>query len=296
QTRGAIVRNNVAEKNVAGLEVENTQFVEVYGNQVQDNTAGLVVFDLPGNPVVGRDVYIHHNVIAENNRGNFAPTDGVNAVTTVSQIPAGTGTFALASRRVRISDNFYFQNDSAALSILSGLVIQSDPARWAIPDDMVIGDISGLNLEAVPGAVLNFRSKEVLIENNDFFENGNMPDGADPMQRPIGALLAVTYEIGSMGAAVDEILYDGIEEMVEPGTVLGGNTNNNRVCLSGNAGALYATLDLPRLEVLATRALVGQGPPPTLEDIYRPAEPFAPFDCTSLTGDPVGAVTLPIAN
>ena len=33
--------------------------------------------------------------------------------------------------------------------------------------------------------------------------------------------------------------------------------------------------------------------PPTLVPFYRPAKPFAPFDCTTLNGGPVAAVVLP---
>ena len=68
-----IVRNNEVRGNVAGLEIENTQFADVYGNVAHDNTAGIVVFDLPGNPIVGRDVRIRDNMIVDNNQTNFAP-------------------------------------------------------------------------------------------------------------------------------------------------------------------------------------------------------------------------------
>ena len=294
QTRGAVVRNNTAAQNVAGLEIENTQYAEVYGNLLTDNTAGLVVFDLPGNPVVGRDVWLHHNEVVRNNRGNFAPTDGANEVTTVSQIPAGTGTFALASRRVRISDNLYLENQSAAVSFLSGLVIQGDPARWAIPLPDLVGGVDGLDLEAIPGqAVLNFRTKEVLLSNNHFFGNGVAPDGDSPTTRPIGAILALTYTLSGQGLAVDDILYDGIEETVDP-TNPENNTNRNRICVAGNSGATYATLNLPVLEQRALAFLGGQGEPPSPMDLYRPEAPFAPFDCASLSGAPIGPVRLPI--
>ena len=50
------------------IEIENTQFADVYDNLAEDNSAGLLVFDLPGNPVLGRDVDIHDNQIINNNR------------------------------------------------------------------------------------------------------------------------------------------------------------------------------------------------------------------------------------
>ncbi|HET7499993.1 MAG TPA: parallel beta-helix domain-containing protein, partial [Kofleriaceae bacterium] len=94
QCQHVIVRGNTVTKNVAGLEIENTQYADVYNNTAEDNTGGIVVFDLPGNPIVGRDVRLRDNTIQNNNRPNFA------AGGTVANIPAGTGTFAMASRRV----------------------------------------------------------------------------------------------------------------------------------------------------------------------------------------------------
>lgn len=295
QTRGAIVRNNYAAKNVAGLEIENTQFADVYGNEVTDNTGGLVVFDLPGNPVVGRDIWLHHNTVVRNNRENFAPTLGVNEVTTVSQIPAGTGTFALASRRVHISQNLFLENQSVAVALLSGLAIQDNPQAWAIPLDDVVGDISDLELETIPDtAVLNFRSSQILVSDNRFHGNGASPDAGSPLTRPLGAILALTYDVSGNGLAVDDITYDGIEQVVDP-MVPANNTNEHHICLAGNGGASYATLNLPVISTKAQRAFIGQGPPPTPDDLYRPAAPFAPFDCSALDAGPVSAVELPIA-
>ena len=38
----AVVRRNTAQKNVAGLEIENTQYADVYENTAEDNTGGIV--------------------------------------------------------------------------------------------------------------------------------------------------------------------------------------------------------------------------------------------------------------
>src|ERR1044071_3115469 len=89
QCQHVIVRNNTVTGHVAGLEIENTQYADVYGNTAEDNTAGIVVFDLPGNPIVGRDVRLRDNTIRNNNHVNFG-TPG----TTVASIPVGTGTLA----------------------------------------------------------------------------------------------------------------------------------------------------------------------------------------------------------
>ena len=293
QSRHVIVRRNVAKQNVAGIEIENTQFADVYENTSEDNTAGLVVFDLPGNPVIGHDVRIHHNVIRANNRPNFAPTGGVNAVTTVSQIPAGTGTFALASRRVEIDHNTYTDNQTVDIALLSGLVIEGDIASWTIPLDDLVGNIAGADPEVSPTGAANFRSQQVWVHDNTFSGGGTMPDRASPLTRPLGALLGVLYNPqGGPSQPVDNILYDGIEEAVDP-AVPGNNTNQHHVCIEGNGDATYATLNLAVVQPMLEAAIFGNGEFPTTANLFRPSAPFAPFDCSGFTGGAIGPVVLP---
>ena len=281
QSINVIVRNNLAMGNVAGLEIENTQYADVYGNRVEDNTAGLMVFDLPGNPVVGRDVRIHGNTVVNNNRANFAPSG-----TVVSQIPRGTGTFALASRRVEITGNEYRNNATTDIAILSGLVVQGSTMAWSIPTDRVVGDIEGLNLPVSDGRLYNFRTDEIWVHGNSHAESGRMPDGNNQAARPLGALLALVYFVGGTGP-VDNILYDGVGETVSP-TEPAANTNRNHICVGAAKGGTFAVLDIPRLAAIAQ----GGGLPGT-DDIYQPSPPFAPFDCRDFTAGPIEPVTLP---
>ena len=53
QSRNVTVRNNRAEFNVAGIEVENTIRADVYGNTATDNTGGILVFNMPNLPQPG---------------------------------------------------------------------------------------------------------------------------------------------------------------------------------------------------------------------------------------------------
>jgi parallel beta-helix repeat protein len=46
QSQQIVVRNNEAFQNVAGIEIENSFFADVYGNDSHGNTAGILVFDL----------------------------------------------------------------------------------------------------------------------------------------------------------------------------------------------------------------------------------------------------------
>ena len=74
QSTRIIVRNSVAEYNVAGIEIENSTFADVYNNIATNNTGGILVFDLPNLPVQGgRNTRVFNNHIANNNTANFAP-------------------------------------------------------------------------------------------------------------------------------------------------------------------------------------------------------------------------------
>jgi parallel beta-helix repeat protein len=47
QSQHVVVRNNTVFDNVAGIEIENTFYADVYSNNAHANTAGILVFDLP---------------------------------------------------------------------------------------------------------------------------------------------------------------------------------------------------------------------------------------------------------
>jgi parallel beta-helix repeat protein len=258
QCQHAIIRNNIAKQNVAGIEIENTQFADVYGNVAEDNTAGLVAFDLPGNPIIGRDVYIHDNTIVSNNRPNFAPGG------TVAQIPAGTGTFALASRRLEITNNTYQNNNTVDIALLSGLVVEGDPAAWSIPVADLEGDVSGLELDGDDTTVQNFRSYDLYIHGNTHAGSGDLPDATSPSDRPLGLLLAAVYA----GTVVDTVIYDAIGESSFDPNDPSLNSNDHRVCVGNDTGVTFASLDLENLQNT-----------PLFSMLYRPDPPFAPFDC-----------------
>ena len=53
QSQNIIVKNSRAEFNVAGIEIENSYFADVFNNIATNNTGGILVFDLPGLPQQG---------------------------------------------------------------------------------------------------------------------------------------------------------------------------------------------------------------------------------------------------
>ncbi len=259
QCRNVVVRRNEVRGNVAGLEIENTQYADVYENHAEDNTGGIVVFDLPGNPVVGRDVHLHDNTIIRNNRRNFAPGG------TVAQIPPGTGTFVMASRRVVISDNRYEENNAVDIAIISGLILEENPPEdWEL-DPAVLEDIDDLGL--LPGPVrtdyvTNYRTENIVISGNMHIN----PGSSYTLTLLFGQLLAVLYG----DEPSDSVLYDTIGESMFDAEVAANNSNDNHICVGGNTNGSFASFDAPN-----------QPGGPFLQ---IDAAPFAPFDCTTLAG------------
>lgn len=270
QCQNVIVRRNTVRGNVAGLEIENTQYADVYENVAEDNTGGIVVFDLPGNPIVGRDVRLRDNTIRGNNRTNFAPSG------TVGVIPAGTGTFALASRRVEITGNTYENNQTVDIAILSGLIVEDDTSRWTLQESALVGDYDDLGLlpGETAGTIMNFRSENIVIANNSHTGSGMDPDTTKEM----GFLVFLIYGVNP----VDSVVYDALGESMYDAEVAANNSNDNRICVGGNTMGTFGSLDV---ETQATS--------PGSAILSLDTAPFAPFDCMTLDGGPVAEVVLP---
>lgn len=113
QSKNIIVRDSLAENNVAGIEIENSSFAEVYGNTVTSNTGGILVFDLPDLPVMGgHSTRIYDNGIFGNNTPNFAPPGNI-----VAGVPSGTGVIVMANDKVEISENRFDDNQTVQILV-----------------------------------------------------------------------------------------------------------------------------------------------------------------------------------
>lgn len=144
QCRNVIVRQSRAERNVAGIEIENTINADVYENIATNNSGGILVFDLPGLPVKkGGQVRVFRNRVLANNHENFASPGNI-----VATVPPGTGVMVLAADDVEIFDNDIENNNTGSVAIVSFLITGKrveDPRFDPIPDAIAIHDnrISG---------------------------------------------------------------------------------------------------------------------------------------------------------
>ena len=172
QSNQIIVRNSRAEYNVAGIEIENSTFADVYNNVTTNNTGGILVFDLPNLPVQGgRNTRVFNNEILENNTANFAPEGNI-----VGTVPAGSGLMVLANDNIEVFGNTFTDNDSANIIIVSYYITErpfEDPNYDPFPE--------GINI------------------HNNFFNGG----GSNPDSEPLIALQAAT------GEAIPDVVWDG---------------------------------------------------------------------------------------
>ena len=134
QSENIIVRNSLAEFNVAGIEIENSNNADVYGNIARDNTGGILVFDLPDLPVIGgHSTRIFNNQIVHNNTRNFAPAGNI-----VAGVPSGTGVIILANRDVHVFDNEFADNRSAHVLLTAYTEPFTDERYNPLPRDIVV--------------------------------------------------------------------------------------------------------------------------------------------------------------
>ncbi len=212
QSENIIVRRNRAEKNVAGIEIENSTRADVSENLATDNSGGILVFTMPDLPKKdGRHCRVYKNRVLANNHENFAPKGN-----TVAGVPPGTGIMIMANDQVEVFDNTIEHNQTAGLSVVSYLIMDkpmTDPKYDPF-------------------------CEAIHVHDNRFASNGDKPAGA------LGELLTK-----AMSTPLPDILYDGV---VDPKKVVGGKLPDDlaiRIHDNGKAG--FANFDASGLKAAA---------------------------------------------
>ena len=178
QCKGVVVRRCLAERNVAGIEIENTLSADVHDNLARNNSGGILVFDLPGLPVAnGGGVRVFRNRAVANNHRNFADPGSM-----VATVPPGTGVMILATDRVEVTDNDIVDNQSASVLVVAftSLGKKFDHAAY----------------DPVP--------EEIAIHGNRISGGGGKPQGE-----------LATLLVPLLGRKFPDILWDGV---TPPGT------------------------------------------------------------------------------
>ncbi len=172
QSRNITVRGNIVEANVAGIEIENSRNALVENNTATRNTGGLLVFDLPGLPVMnGGNVILRRNLVIDNDTVNFAPPGNI-----VASVRRGTGILVMANDGVLIEGNIFENNPTAHVMVVA-------------------------YNQAFDDARYNPYARNVIVGPNTFGRGGD-----DPQIEGKAQLLA------AFGGALPALMWDGIAQ------------------------------------------------------------------------------------
>ena len=167
QSEQIIVRNTLAKFNVAGIEIENSYYADVYNNIATNNTGGILVFDLPNLPKQGgKFVRVFNNKSFNNNTSNFAPEGNI-----VGEVPSGTGLVIMANAHVEVFNNQFSDNSTIHIAVVSGDLESGDENYYPHPKSIQIHNNSYSNVGYAPDIERGDLSK-LLVEIAD----GEMPD------------------------------------------------------------------------------------------------------------------------
>ena len=203
QSQNIIVKNSRAEFNVAGIEIENSYFADVFNNIATNNTGGILVFDLPGLPQQGgHHVRIFNNKIINNNTDNFAPEGNI-----VGEVPRGTGVIVQANSLVDIFKNIIEGNETINIAIVTYPYETEDESY-------------------------NPHPRNVQIYNNTFGKSGYRPD------LETGELAKMLFELS--GGDMPDIFWDGV---VPLSSLLSSKTKKEAVILGNNKDATFLTIN-----------------------------------------------------
>jgi parallel beta-helix repeat protein len=197
QSKTVIVRRNKAEKNVAGIEIENTIDADVYENTATGNTGGILVFNMPNLSQPGHSTRIFKNKSVANNLGNFAAKGAA-----VASVPAGSGVVINSNPKVEIFDNDIGDNKTA---------------------NLIISSYFSTNYWNKPGVDPKYDPypRSIYVYGNRFSGGGDSPDGMD--------LKTLKVAMFGLSGHFPDILWDGYQD--SKNLVNGVPPADERICI-----------------------------------------------------------------
>lgn len=217
QSEIIIVRRNYVYENVAGIEIENSKFADVYENNTTGNTAGILVFDLPGPPVQGGEATrVFNNLIVDNNEPNFAPAGNI-----VGTVPAGTGLMVMANDDIEAFGNTITGNKSFASLIVSYYFVDigiAKPSYDPVPEKIYIHDNTMENNSYEPqgdaalvGAVLGMAQANFYDSSGVATDAGLLVEFPDGLTESQAICIVNNTPEGTVGTFNISVILNGIE-------------------------------------------------------------------------------------
>jgi parallel beta-helix repeat protein len=204
QSQNVIVRRNRAEKNVAGIEIENTIDADVYENTATGNTGGILVFNMPNLAQPGRATRVFKNKSIDNNLSNFAAKGAA-----VASVPAGSGVVVNSNPKVEIFDNDIADNKTANLIISSYFSTNYYNTRGVDP-----------KYDPYP--------RSIFVYGNRFKGGGDSPDGLE--------LKTLKTAMFGINGHFPDVLWDGYRDSTN--LVNGQPPDAERICVQNGAAAV----------------------------------------------------------
>ena len=202
QSKNIIVRNSIAQYNVAGIEIENSYYADVYNNLASHNTGGILIFDLPDLPQQGgHHIRVFDNKSVDNDTDNFAPEGNI-----VGEVPRGTGIIIMANSDVEVFNNAMSGNGTVNLSIVSYSDETDDPNYYPHP-------------------------RRIQIHNNTYGPGGFDPDVET------GDLAKALFEISE--GNMPDIFWDGV---VPVSQMIFGQPNEDKLKVDENSDVSFLTI------------------------------------------------------
>jgi parallel beta-helix repeat protein len=209
QSQNVVVRRNRAEKNVAGIEIENCIAADVYENTATGNTGGILVFNMPDLLQAGHSTRVFKNKAVANNLGNFGAKG-----TAVASVPAGSGVVVNSNPKVEIFDNDIADNQTA---------------------NLIISSYYSTNYGNKPGVDPNYDPypRAIYVYGNRFKGGGDAPDGV---------LKALKVAMFGANGHFPDIVWDGYQSTKN--LVNGLPPADERICID-NGDAPVLNIDGP---------------------------------------------------
>jgi parallel beta-helix repeat protein len=203
QSENIIVKNSRAEFNVAGIEIENSYYADVFDNYAANNTGGILIFDLPDIPQQGgHHIRVFKNKSINNNTDNFAPEGNI-----VGEVPRGTGIIVQANSHVEIFDNDIGDNETINIAVVTYGYETEDKNYYPHP-------------------------RAIQIHGNRFGKSGYNPD------LETGDLAKFLFEITD--GDMPDIFWDGI---VPTHQIILGQPDEDKIVLGDNGEATFLTIN-----------------------------------------------------
>ena len=204
QSDGVIVRRSRAEKNVAGIEIENTINADVYDNVATGNTGGILVFNMPGLKQQGGNIRVFNNKVIANNHENFGAKG-----TPVASVPAGSGIVVNSNDDIEIFGNEI--RDNATTNIIISSVYSTGYK------------------DSSKSETFDPYPERIYVHGNTLSGGGDSPDGFD--------LKALKVAMYGLRGNFPDVLWDGYYNKDRK---VDGQARGPEICLRDVSGVINA--------------------------------------------------------